>query len=92
LVGFVDPRDANRYAYAGDNPVNFIDPSGLSFWPKVIGAVKGCIERAVNGPDLAPGVDILKKVRRVVIRIPAPQSRGAIAAVGCIEGAAKSFV
>ncbi|MGQ0680032.1 MAG: RHS repeat-associated core domain-containing protein [Actinomycetota bacterium] len=30
----MDPsgQDANSYAYAGSNPVNFVYPSGLSFW------------------------------------------------------------
>jgi len=23
----------NRYVYVGDNPVNFVDPSGKQFWP-----------------------------------------------------------
>jgi RHS repeat-associated protein len=26
------PANGNRYAYAGDNPVNYVDPAGTSFW------------------------------------------------------------
>jgi RHS repeat-associated protein len=35
-----DPARANRYAYAGDNPVNYVDPCGLS----VGGCVKAIVE------------------------------------------------
>jgi len=27
-----DPQDLNRYAYCRNNPVNYVDPSGLSWW------------------------------------------------------------
>jgi RHS repeat-associated protein len=30
-----NPQTLNRYAYAGNNPVNNVDPSGHSFWKKV---------------------------------------------------------
>src|SRR6202008_954909 len=26
------PADGNRYAYAADNPANYIDPTGQSWW------------------------------------------------------------
>ncbi|MCA1684036.1 MAG: RHS repeat-associated core domain-containing protein, partial [Actinobacteria bacterium] len=31
IVSLGDPANANRYAYAGDDPVNFVDPSGKEF-------------------------------------------------------------
>jgi len=31
VVGFEDPRRANRYIYAGQDPVNMTDPSGADF-------------------------------------------------------------
>jgi len=31
VVGFEDPRRANRYIYAGQDPVNMTDPKGAHF-------------------------------------------------------------
>ena len=49
-----DPSRANRYVYAGDNPLNFVDPNGLfSIGSLVrstfIGAVGGFLGGAVTG-------------------------------------------
>jgi hypothetical protein len=78
--------------YAGGDPVNFLDPQGLSFLAKAISAVKGCIEGAVKGPEFIPGGPVVRKVGRVIVRIPVPQSKAAVAATGCAEGAAKSLL
>jgi RHS repeat-associated protein len=40
-----NPSAVNRYPYAGDNPVNFIDPSGASFF----GAIGNFIQNTVLG-------------------------------------------
>lgn len=29
-----DPKLWNRYVYVGNDPVNFVDPEGLSAWSK----------------------------------------------------------
>jgi RHS repeat-associated protein len=36
-----DPERGNRYAYAGDNPVNYIDLTGEGFWAKFVGSATG---------------------------------------------------
>jgi RHS repeat-associated protein len=36
--GIQEPRRLNLYAYAGNNPLRFVDPTGLGFWD-VLGAV-----------------------------------------------------
>ncbi|MDM0001833.1 toxin TcdB middle/N-terminal domain-containing protein [Variovorax sp. J22P240] len=37
-----DPAPLHLYAYAGNNPINHVDPEGLSFW-SVVGAIVGVI-------------------------------------------------
>lgn len=43
-----DPSRANRYEYAGGNPINYVDPTGQDFWDvlevggEVLGAAVGC--------------------------------------------------
>jgi RHS repeat-associated protein len=66
-----NPANGNRYAYAADNPANFVDPTGYDFnpvtvgywagvWTAVIygcapGAVVGFIGGAAEGPVAAVG-------------------------------------
>lgn len=48
-----DLREANRYAYAGLNPINFIDPSGTSLVGDIadvgVDTLKGGVEGAITG-------------------------------------------
>ncbi|MBI4356238.1 MAG: hypothetical protein HY597_07340 [Candidatus Omnitrophica bacterium] len=34
-----DPQTLNRYSYARNNPVRYVDPTGYSFWSKFFGSI-----------------------------------------------------
>ena len=43
VQNLTNPVTMNRYQYAGNNPVNFTDPSGYGFWKSFIAAVVGVV-------------------------------------------------
>jgi len=47
------PQSLNRYAYTGNDPVNFVDPSGLDEVPWVVGD----FSVTINGKDGFSGID-----------------------------------
>ncbi|MBL7157320.1 MAG: hypothetical protein ISS92_04045 [Candidatus Omnitrophica bacterium] len=58
-----DPQDFNRYSYCRNNPVRYIDPTGLSWWSAFwnfvagfFGAVVTVIVTAVTGGNIALGM------------------------------------
>ncbi|HRP34109.1 MAG TPA: RHS repeat-associated core domain-containing protein, partial [Agriterribacter sp.] len=44
----LDPRNYNRYVYAGNNPLKFTDPDGNFFIPMLIGAAISVITNGIN--------------------------------------------
>ena len=57
-----DPQSFNRYAYARDNPIRYVDPSGHCFICVAIGVgillggIAGGISAAVNGGNIGKGI------------------------------------
>jgi RHS repeat-associated protein len=39
LSELANPANGNRYAYAADNPANYVDPTGQSFWTGFVTAI-----------------------------------------------------
>jgi len=52
-----DPQSLNRYAYARNNAIKYIDPNGRWFWVAIIvGAILGGVTAAVNDQPIWKGI------------------------------------
>lgn len=52
----LDPVNANRYAYAGADPINNYDPTGLYSWEDAVGDLSGAgITALIAVPGIAFG-------------------------------------
>jgi len=51
-----DPQTLNRYAYARNNPLAFVDPTGNSFWSKFFGAIVGIFVTIATGGCIPCGI------------------------------------
>ncbi|MBI2985926.1 MAG: hypothetical protein HYY45_04080 [Deltaproteobacteria bacterium] len=59
-----DPQSFNRYSYVGNNPVNYIDPSGYKkkkggffrrFFGAIVGAIVGIVSWGLGAPAMLAG-------------------------------------
>jgi hypothetical protein len=48
LVGPLDPKQWNRYVYVGDDPVNFVDPTGLNSISNWFSNAWDCVTSSVS--------------------------------------------
>ena len=73
----------NRFAYAGDNPVNFTDPSGASFFGAIGNAISTASNAVINALGGQCQVYFLEgNIALAVGLLAAPISGGASAAIG----------
>jgi hypothetical protein len=84
IVSLGDPARGNRYAYAGDDPVNFIDPSGLKF----LGISKTAFENRILAP--ATGFAVAFLVASGSEALTAGGGTPGCVALGAIAGEATS--
>jgi RHS repeat-associated protein len=63
-----DLTQGNQYAYAGDNPVNYTDPSGRSLFDEIDSFVEGAVDALAGGiglAELAAGSGIFAEVEGI---------------------------
>jgi RHS repeat-associated protein len=55
----VDPQRWNRYAYARNNPLRYVDPDGRCIAPAGVGGGVGfCVEAFISSPGIGPFGDV----------------------------------
>lgn len=94
-----DPRTFNRYAFSGGNPIQFVDPTGRSFWSSVgdffTDTLPGAFEDAGNwiadhAAEILTVIAIIAVVVLIVVVVVATGGLAAIAAGGGL-GAIAAF-
>ncbi len=87
-----DPAKAdgyNWYSYCGNDPVNFVDPSGLEFIVVSGGAYKANRDGAYNHEFIETGI---RKIRDLRAEFPGENITWLIAETGWTEGDAQKFI
>jgi len=87
-----EPRQSNRYAFAGQDPVNMVDPSGAHFTPPITGCFFDCDYQqagsvGVGGLEVAAG-GVAVGVGVAVSAVCAIGSDDPLEAIGCAKAGA----
>lgn len=88
-----NPGNGNRYAYAGDHPANYIDPTGQDFWSDVLSGANTLISDAYNCLGGAEGAEAYAlPAQPLIAGIPGEDiiTEAAIPVAGCVGGIASS--
>jgi hypothetical protein len=75
-----NPADGNRYAYAGDNPANYIDPTGQLWNDPLTWGMSGT--NACNTVGLLLGIDTTILFTLIGIAMTGPGALGVILVAG----------
>ncbi|OGW83658.1 MAG: hypothetical protein A2987_04765 [Omnitrophica bacterium RIFCSPLOWO2_01_FULL_45_10] len=87
-----DPQDLNRYSYCRNNPINYTDPSGLSWWKKAWRAIKKpllaavIVIIAVAVPYILAGTNVLEAFSMTATLVAGSSSAASAVVLGTGEG------
>jgi RHS repeat-associated protein len=88
-----DPANGNRYAYAGDNPVNYIDPTGQDFWGSLVNfAGEVLSDAAACWGGVEGAEEVAAPLQPAIALLPGSDvvAEAVIPLAGCITGEATS--
>ncbi|MEV4253303.1 RHS repeat-associated core domain-containing protein [Spirillospora sp. NPDC049652] len=91
VSSLANPTRGNRYAYAGDNPINNVDPSGLGFLSdleNVAGTIDTAISGCFGGAVALWGATSYIQPAALAL---GPEAEAAIPVAGCAVGVASSL-
>lgn len=85
-VNLANPQTLNPYTYAIDNPVNYVDPTGLSYWSDVHHGYQSNVHQDVVFGMITGAVGGAWQLGKIGFEVGGPDGAVAGAVIGAIAG------